>query len=155
MKELQKGVYIAQGPETNVLIRLSGKAPMLEVTTAIDLNAFYNKGKIVELALNSAEIIDIMSYPENYVFYEPAVSDSVYNKEGLESFKGKEDGKSTTDEEYEEFKNKYQEFINWTNDIDRAKSKFVIWLKTEKKFSINQGKFILNEVIRRLQPKLA
>ena len=91
MKELQKGVYIAQGPETNVLIRLSGKAPMLEVTTAIDLNAFYNKGKIVELALNSAEIIDIMSYPENYVFYEPAVSDSVYNKEGLESFKGKEE----------------------------------------------------------------
>lgn len=155
MKELRKGVYIAQGPETNVLIRLSGKAPMLEVTTAIDLNTFYNKGKIVELALNSAEIIDIMSYPENYVFYEPAVSDSVYNKEGLESFKGKEDGNSTTDEEYEEFKNKYQEFINWTNDIDRAKSKFVIWLKTEKKFSINQGKFILNEVIRRLQPKLA
>ena len=44
---------------------------MLEVTTAIDLNAFYNKGKIVELALNPAEIIDIMSYPENYVFYEP------------------------------------------------------------------------------------
>ena len=43
---LKAGMWIAQGPETNVLLLLSGVEPLLEVVGAIDLNYFKQNGKL-------------------------------------------------------------------------------------------------------------
>ena len=40
--ELKAGMWIAQGSETNILILLSGKAPVLKVRGAIDLTRYIN-----------------------------------------------------------------------------------------------------------------
>ena len=39
---LKAGMWIAQGPETNVLLLLSGVEPLLEVVGAIDLNYWFS-----------------------------------------------------------------------------------------------------------------
>lgn len=39
--ELKAGMWIAKGPEINVLLRVCGKSPLLEIKGAIDLNYFF------------------------------------------------------------------------------------------------------------------
>ena len=43
--ELKAGMWIAKGPEINVLLRVCGKSPILEIKGAIDLNYFFATGK--------------------------------------------------------------------------------------------------------------
>ena len=63
--ELKAGMWIAKGPEINVLLRVCGKSPLLEIKGAIDLNYFYATGKAKELDVTSNTITDILMYPEN------------------------------------------------------------------------------------------
>lgn len=74
---LKAGMWIAQGPETNVLLLLSGVEPLLEVVGAIDLNTFKQTGKVKDLTKESPEILDIMMYPEKYVFALPSVTEVI------------------------------------------------------------------------------
>ena len=55
---LKAGMWIAQGPETNVLLLLSGVEPLLEVVGAIDLNYFKQNGKAKDLTKDSPEVVD-------------------------------------------------------------------------------------------------
>lgn len=59
---LKAGMWIAQGPETNVLLLLSELEPLLEVVGAIDLNYFKQNGKAKDLTKDSPEVVDIMMY---------------------------------------------------------------------------------------------
>lgn len=56
---------------------------MLEVKGAIDLNYFFATGKAKELDPNSSEIVDIMSYPNNYNFDPPSITDVINNIHGI------------------------------------------------------------------------
>lgn len=74
---LKAGMWIAQGPETNVLLLLSGVEPLLEVVGAIDLNYFKQNGKAKDLTKESPEVVDIMMYPEKYTFALPSITEVV------------------------------------------------------------------------------
>lgn len=76
---LKAGMWIAQGPETNVLLLLSGVEPLLEVVGAIDLNHFKQNGKAKDLTKESPEVVDIMMYPEKYTFALPSITEVVDN----------------------------------------------------------------------------
>ena len=76
---LKAGMWIAQGPETNVLLLLSGVEPLLEVVGAIDLNYFKQNGKAKNLTKDSPEVVDIMMYPEKYTFALPSITEVVDN----------------------------------------------------------------------------
>lgn len=144
-KELKEGVYIAQGQEINVLIRLVGKAPMLEVIGAIDLNKFYQTGKVVNLAKDSIEVLDIMSCPEKYQFELPAISSVVKTKTGID----RESGRKITDvedSEITEFINKYQSLIKLYGNCDTAENRMILWLKKDKNISISQGRFVIDKI---------
>lgn len=149
MAELKEGVYIAQGPETNVLIRLVGKAPLLEVIGAIDLNAFFQTGKVENLSKDSIEVLDIMSCPEKYRFEEPAVTSVVLSKPGIDKDSGRrlEDVK---DSEMDEFTNKYRSLVKLYGSTEKAKNKMLLWLKMEKNLAISQGVFVLENIIKRI-----
>lgn len=144
-KELKEGVYIAQGPETNILIRLIGKAPMLDVIGAIDLNQFYQTGNVVNLSKNSIEVLDIMSCPEKYRFELPSVTSVVETKAGID----RDSGRKITDiedSEITEFTNKYQSLIKLYGDSDMAENRMILWLKKEKNISISQGRFVIDKI---------
>lgn len=74
---LKAGMWIAQGPETNVLLLLSGVEPLLEVIGAIDLNYFKQSGKAKDLTKDSPEVVDIMMYPEKYTFALPSITEVI------------------------------------------------------------------------------
>lgn len=80
---LKAGMWIAQGPETNILILLTGTEPMLEVIGGIDLNYFNATGKAKELTKASPEIQDILMYPDKYTFAKPSITDAIQNAVGL------------------------------------------------------------------------
>lgn len=74
---LKAGMWIAQGPETNVLLLLNGVEPLLEVIGAIDLNYFKQNGKAKDLTKDSPEVVDIMMYPEKYTFALPSITEVI------------------------------------------------------------------------------
>ena len=149
-KELKEGIYIAQGPETNILIRLAGKSPLLTVIGAIDLNQFYQTGKVENLSKDSIEVLDIMSCPEKYRFEVPSITSAIENIKGID----KETGRTLNDikdEEESEFLNKYQELIRLYGDCDTANTRMILYLKREKNISISQGRFVIEKLKKILQ----
>ena len=143
--ELKAGMWIAQGPETNILLRLCGKAPLLEVKGAIDLNYFYATGKAKELDPNSSEIVDIMSYPNNYNFDPPAITDVIENIHGI--------GKCTfeaynaTPEETNKCIEYYKSILPFYG-IDSSRAKLRIFIKREFGLSMGQAALFSNEVLK-------
>lgn len=149
-KELKEGIYIAQGPETNILIRLAGKSPLLTVIGAIDLNQFYQTGKVENLSKDSIEVLDIMSCPEKYRFEVPSITSAIENIKGID----KETGRTLNDikdEEESEFLNKYQELIRLYGNCDTANTRMILYLKREKNISISQGRFVIEKLKKLLQ----
>lgn len=149
-KELKEGIYIAQGPETNILIRLAGKSPLLTVIGAIDLNQFYQTGKVENLSKDSIEVLDIMSCPEKYRFEVPSITTAIENIKGID----KETGRTLNDikdEEESEFLNKYQELIRLYGNCDTANTRMILYLKREKNISISQGRFVIEKLKKLLQ----
>ena len=143
--ELKAGMWIAQGPETNILLRLCGKSPMLEVKGAIDLNYFYATGKAKELEPNSSEIVDIMSYPNNYNFDPPSITDVINNIHGIgkctfESYKA-------TPEETNKCIDYYKSILPFYG-IDTSKAKLRIFIKREFNLTMGQAALFSNEVLK-------
>lgn len=78
MLELKKaGLYIANGKNVSVLIKVEGTAPMLDIVSGILLNDMEKDGTITALTSDSLIIQDILINPKNYVFDLPAVSEAV------------------------------------------------------------------------------
>lgn len=150
---LTAGMFIARGPELNVLIRLIGKEPMLEVKSAIDLNKFYNEGKVVELERNSIEVIDIMQYPEKYDFEKPSITATISNEKGIDCDIDRDED-TITEEFLDSCVDKLKSFINLTMNTEQADNRLVIWLKREHAYSITQGRAILKKVKERMMPNV-
>lgn len=78
MLELKKaGLYIANGKNVSVLVKVTGTAPMLDIVSGILLNDMERDGNVTILNSDSLIIQDILLNPKNYVFDLPAVSDAV------------------------------------------------------------------------------
>ena len=78
MLELKKaGLYIANGKNVSVLIKVTGEAPMLDIVSGVLLNDMERDGTITKLDQDSFVIQDIIMNPKNYIFDLPAVSDAI------------------------------------------------------------------------------
>lgn len=146
--ELKAGMWIAKGPEINVLLRLCGKSPLLEVKGAIDLNYFYANGKAKELTPDSNEITDIMSYPENYTFDPPSITDVIQNIEGIgrctfESY-------DATPEETKKCIDYYKSILPF-HGIDSSRAKLRIFIKRELGLTMGQAALFSNEILKKIQ----
>lgn len=146
MAELkQEGIYIAQGPETNVLIKFVGKAPLLEVAGAIDLNHFYRTGEAKSLSKTSNEVLDILSCPEKYNFEDPSFTEAV-KSEGIDCSKGKSiDVENISENDFQIYAKKYKDLHSYLKP-DEAERKFIIWLRQEHNISINNGLFLVKKI---------
>lgn len=146
MAELTKeGVYIAQGPETNILIKFVGKAPLLEVVGAIDLNLFYRTGEAKNLSKTSDEVLDILSCPEKYNFEAPSFTEAV-KSEGIDRFKGKKiDIENIPNDDFQAYVKEYKE-LHGLFSPDEAERKFIIWLRQKHNVSINNGHYIVKKI---------
>ena len=146
--ELKAGMWVAQGSQTNVLLRLGGKAPMLEVIGAIDLNYFFETGKAKELTNESSAVIDILNYPENYSFFPPSISDAILNTDGLGSHKF--ESYDATPEEKKKVIEMYKALLPLYG-TDRAKAKLRIFIKNELSMTMGQATLFSNEIIQFMQ----
>lgn len=146
--ELKAGMWIAQGPQTNILLRLGGKAPMLEVMGAIDLNYFFETGHAKELTNDSAAVIDILSYPENYSFFPPAITDAIMNTDGIGSYKF--ESYDASPEEKKKVIEMYKALLPLYG-MDRAKAKLRIYIKNELSMTMGQAALFSNEIIQFIQ----
>lgn len=96
MLELKKGgLYIANGKNVSVLIKVTGEAPMLDIVSGVLLNDMERDGRITKLDNDSVIIQDILMNPKNYVFDLPSVSQAI--KEDPD----KDSSKSTDLQDYE------------------------------------------------------
>lgn len=145
--ELKAGLWIAQGQATNILLNLQGKAPLLEVKGAIDLNHFEKTGETKLLTKNSDEVVDILSYPESYQFFAPAISDAIYNSIGLGSKRFEKLEKELTPEESHKAIEQYRSYL-LLYGIDGAKTKLRTYLRNEFKLTMGQAVTASNSVIK-------
>ena len=150
MTELKEGVYIAQGPETNVLVKIIGQSPFSEIVGAIDLNAFCKDGTVRKLTEKDVEVQDILSCPEKYRFEVPSLTEAV-NGVGMIEL-GEVDIKGLTQSEEEIIKcTKKIKELDCIYERTVAETKMKIWLKNSFNYSLSQGEFI----IKKLRAKLA
>lgn len=145
--ELKAGLWIAQGQATNILLNLKGKAPLLEVKGAIDLNHFEKTGETRLLNKDSDEVIDILSYPENYQFFTPAISDAIYNSFGLGSKKFEKLERELTPEESYKAVEQYRSYL-LIYGIDGAKVRLRTYLRNEFKLTMGQSVIASNAIIK-------
>ena len=147
--ELKAGMWIAQGSETNILILLSGKAPVLKVRGAIDLNTFNSTGKAKELTENSVEVQDILMYPEKYVFLEPSISEAI-NNEGFNQTPESVQELTDKDKILEEGMKYYKSAICLCKNLDEAKVQTRLFLfRTFKDLKFGQACCMLNLICKK------
>ena len=86
MLELKRaGLYIANGKNTSVLVRVAGEYPYLRVISGVLLNDMEKDGTVTVLKEDDPELQDIVCNPKNYIFDLPSVSSSVKNESGLKT----------------------------------------------------------------------
>lgn len=148
MIELKKeGLYIANGSDISVLIKVVGEAPMLDIPCGVLLNDMQNKGVVTVLDKNSPEIQDILSNPSSYVYDYPSVSEAVNNIEGLNKQRIKQI-------EYDE--KKFNKWIDKYNCFrreypDNYDSKMIIFLWRTERYSITQAQMVIKQINSRIK----
>lgn len=106
MLELKKsGLYIANGKNVSVLIKVTGEAPMLDIISGVLLNDMEKDGTVTKLDQDSYIIQDILMNPKNYIFDLPAVSDAIKQDPMKESNKSTD----LEEEELEDLIDRYQD----------------------------------------------
>lgn len=140
MLELKKaGLYIANGKNVSVLIKVTGEAPMLDIVSGVLLNDMEKDGTITKLDQDSYIIQDILMNPKNYIFDLPAVSDAIKQDPIKDSNK-------STDLEEEELENlidRYQDLRVMYPDKYIVKMQAVI---IGKGYSKSQADIIIRQV---------
>lgn len=143
MLELKKaGLYIANGKNTSVLIKVAGEAPLLEIISGVLLNDMEKDGTITPLNKDSVIIQDIVMNPKNYIFELPSVSNAV-TKQPFEESEAEE-----SDIDLEEMIDKYQDFRAMYPD------KYIIKMQVYiigKGYSKTQADRIINKVKSRIR----
>lgn len=106
MLELKRaGLYIANGKNTSVLVRIAGEYPYLRVISGVLLNDMEKDGTVTVLKEDDPELQDIVSNPKNYIFDLPSVSSSIKNEKGLKATEKK--SIEYTNEQFDEWVEKY------------------------------------------------
>ena len=143
MLELRKaGLYIANGKNTSVLIKVAGEAPLLEIISGVLLNDMEKDGTITPLGKDSIIIQDIVMNPKNYIFELPSVSDAV-SKQPFEDSEVDE-----SDIDLEEMIDKYLDLRNMYPE------KYIIKMQVYiigKGYSKTQADRIINKVKSRIR----
>lgn len=149
MIELKReGLYIANGKNISVLIKVTGQTPYLDIPCGVLLNDMQNRNCVTVLDRNSPEIQDILSNPTQYVYDFPTVSDAINNKEGLE----------TTEHERIEYST--ETFNEWVNAYLRLREaypdgyyvKTVIYLM-KKGYAKSQADLIIKQIVNHIHRK--
>ena len=153
MKELKEGVWMAQGPSQNVIIKAVGEAPFIEIISGIDMNAFFDTGTVKKLTKTSVEIQHIMTNPYDYQFEPLTVSESVLNAMGLGRKCFAKSTKDFTEFELDQITEAYRMHVNtYGKDDDNA---FIVRLYKTYGLSVGEGFTLLTNAIKpRLQFKL-
>lgn len=155
MKELKEGVWMAQGPSQNVIIKAVGEAPFIKIISGIEMNSFFETGKVKELKEKSIEIQHIIQNPLDYHFEPLTVSESVLNAMGLGKKCFSRSTKDFTEYELEEITDAYRLHVNtygMGSDNDNA---FIVRLYKTYGLSVGEGFTLLTNAIKpRLQFKL-
>lgn len=143
MLELRKaGLYIANGKNTSVLIKVAGEAPLLEIISGVLLNDMEKDGTITPLGKDSIIIQDIVMNPKNYIFELPSVSEAV-TKQPFEDSEVDE-----SDVDLEEMVDKYLDLRNMYPE------KYIIKMQVYiigKGYSKTQADRIINKVKSRIR----
>lgn len=140
MLELKKaGLYIANGKNVSVLIKVTGEAPMLDIVSGVLLNDMEKDGTVTKLDQDSYIIQDILMNPKNYIFDLPAVSDAI-KQDPI-----KDSNKSTDleEEELEDLIDRYQDLRIMYPDKYIIKMQAVI---IGKGYSKSQADIIIRQV---------
>lgn len=141
MSELKKeGLYIAQGPKINVLIRVVGAYPLLNIIGGVSLNELYATGKVRSLTDKSPEIQDILVNPHRYIFELPSISASIENEAGLEDTTRTIDNMETI---VREWKDEYVESIQLYQDKGLIKFKMKM---VAKGYSVSQSDSVATKI---------
>lgn len=140
MLELKKaGLYIANGKNVSVLIKVTGEAPMLDIVSGVLLNDMEKDGSITKLDQDSYIIQDILMNPKNYIFDLPAVSDAIKQDPMKESNKSTD----LEEEELEDLIDRYQDLRIMYPDKYIVKMQAVI---IGKGYSKSQADIIIRQV---------
>lgn len=140
MLELKKaGLYIANGKNVSVLIKVTGEAPMLDIVSGVLLNDMEKDGTVTKLDQDSYIIQDILMNPKNYIFDLPAVS------EAIKQDPMKDSNKSTDleEEELEDLIDRYQDLRIMYPDKYVIKMQAVI---IGKGYSKSQADIIIRQI---------
>lgn len=153
MKELKEGVWMAQGPSQNVIIKAVGEAPFIEIISGIEMNAFFETGQVKKLTKSSVEIQHILQNPYDYQFEALTVSESVLNALGIGKKIFTKNPKDFSEYELNELTEAYRlHVLTYGKDED---GKFIVRLYNTYKLSVGEGFTLLNTTIKpRLQFKL-
>ena len=140
MLELKKaGLYIANGKNVSVLIKVTGEAPMLDIVSGVLLNDMEKDGTVTKLDQDSYIIQDILINPKNYIFDLPAVSDAITQDPMKESNKSTD----LEEEELEDLIDRYQDLRIMYPDKYIIKMQAVI---IGKGYSKSQADIIIRQI---------
>lgn len=147
MLELKKaGLYIANGRNVSILIKVTGEAPLLDIVSGVLLNDMEKDGTVTVLDKDSYMIQDIIMNPKNYLFDLPAVSEAVKKDPNEEK------GKSTeiSNDELEDYIEEYQDLRCMYPD------KYIIKMQAfliGEGYSKSQADIIIRQVEARIRVK--
>lgn len=140
MLELKKsGLYIANGKNVSVLIKVTGEAPMLDIISGVLLNDMEKDGTVTKLDQDSYIIQDILMNPKNYIFDLPAVSDAIKQDPMKDSNKSTD----LEEEELEDLIDRYQDLRTMYPDKYIIKMQAVI---IGKGYSKSQADIIIRQI---------
>lgn len=152
MKELKEGVWMAQGPSQNVIIKAVGEAPFIKIISGIEMNSFFDTGKVKILNESSIEIQHILQNPYDYQFEPLTVSESVLNALGIGKKIFSKSTKDFSENELTEITNAYKLHIEIYGANTDADNSFIMRLYKAYGLSVGEGFTLLNKSIK---PRLA
>lgn len=147
MLELKRaGLYIANGKNTSVLVRVAGEYPYLRVISGVLLNDMEKDGTVTVLKEDDPELQDIVSNPKNYIFDLPSVSSSIKNEKGLKATEKK--SIEYTNEQFDEWVEKY---INLTKLYPKQYIVKAQVMLVSAGYGISQADLIIQQIQTRLR----
>lgn len=143
MLELKKaGLYIANGKNVSVLVKVVGESPMLDIIRGVLLNDMEKNGTVTVLDRDSIIIQDILMNPKNYIFDLPSVSDAVFKEYSEDTDNSK--NLELEDIELESCIDTYQDYRIMYPDNYIIKMQIYL---INKGYSKNQADMIINRIV--------
>lgn len=145
--KLSDGVWMAQGPSQNVIIKVVGEQPFIKIVKGVLMNDFFNYGRVKELNENSLEIQHILQNPSLYNFEYLTVTQAVLDTVGVGT-RTFQKWENLTDEDIKELVEQYQNHLKiYGNTNDSA---FIIKMCKEYRITTGQASNVLENKVKRI-----